>query len=132
MDQAGAEVAVVGVSVYGDALEESAVVLSYGNELLSLFELRQLQDLRFGERSYGKAGALGRSQKRIHDLHILFIKDRAGGINKLTAGSNARGCFLEHRQLQFGQLGRNVLLGQAPGNLGGDGAWCRCPSMGHR
>ena len=41
-DQSGAEVAVVGICVYGDALEKPAVVLTYGNELLGLFKLGEL------------------------------------------------------------------------------------------
>ena len=51
-----------------------------------------------------------RGQEGIYDLRVLFIKYRAGGIDKFTAGSHACGCFLEHHQLQFGQLGRNVIL----------------------
>ena len=38
-DQAGAEVAVVGVGVYGDALEETSVVLAQGNEALGMVVL---------------------------------------------------------------------------------------------
>ena len=101
-----------------------------GYQLLGLIELGELQNLGFGERRHGKAGALGRGQEGIHDLRVLFIKDRAGGIDKLTAGSHARGGFLEHRQLQFGQLNRHILFGQAPRNLGmtthGSGARARC------
>lgn len=118
MDQAGAEVAVVGVGVYGDALEEASSVLAQGDEALGVVVLGELQNLSFGERRHGKAGALGRGQECIHDLRVLFVKNRAGGIDKLTASGHARGCFLEHRQLQAGQLGRNVVLGQTPRNLG--------------
>ncbi len=114
MDQAGAEVAVVGVGVYGDALEESAIVLAYGNELLGLGKLGELQNLGFGERRQAKVCALRRGQEGIHDLRILFIKNRAGGIDELAAGSHTRGRFLEHRQLQAGQLSPNVLLSQTP------------------
>ena len=46
MDQAGAEVAVVGVGVYRHALEEASSVLADGDEFLSLGKLGQLQDLR--------------------------------------------------------------------------------------
>lgn len=87
MDQSGAEVAVVGVGVYGDALEKSAVVLTYGNELLGLIELGELQNLRLGERCDAKVDALGRGQEGIHDLRVLFIKNRAGGIDELSAGA---------------------------------------------
>ena len=99
MDQAGAEVAVVGVGVYGDTLEEASRILAESDEALGMVVLGELQNLSFGERRHGKADALGRGQEGIHDLRVLFIKNRAGGIDKLTAGSNARGCFLEHRQL---------------------------------
>ena len=91
MDQAGAEVAVVGVGVYGNALEEASIVLAYENELLGLIELGELQNLCFGKRRHAKAGTLGRSQEGIHDLSVLLSKNRAGGIDKLTAGSHARG-----------------------------------------
>ena len=60
MDQAGAEVAVVGICVYGDALEKPTVVLAHGDKLLGLGKLGELQNLGFGERRHGKAGALGR------------------------------------------------------------------------
>ena len=109
--------AVVGVGVYRHALEEASSVLADGDEFLSLGKLGQLQDLRLGERRHGKAGTLGRSQEGIHDLSVLLSKNRAGGIDKLTAGSHARGGFLEHRQLQFRKLNRHVLFGQAPRNL---------------
>lgn len=67
MDQAGAEVAVVGVGVYGDALEETSVVLAQGNEALGMVVLGELQDLGFGKWRHGKALALGRGQEGIHD-----------------------------------------------------------------
>ena len=98
-------------------MEEASIVLAYENELLGLIELGELQNLCFGKRRHAKAGTLGRSQEGIHDLSVLLSKNRAGGIDKLTAGSHARGGFLEHRQLQFRKLNRHVLFGQAPRNL---------------
>ena len=91
MDQSGAEVAIVGVGVYGDALEKPAVVLTYGDELLGLFKLGELQNLRLGEGCQAKARALWRSQKRIHNLRVLLIKDRARRIDELAILGNARG-----------------------------------------
>ena len=110
--------AVVGVGVYRHALEEASVVLAYGDELLGLGELGELQNLRLGKRCHAKAGTLGRAQERFHDLRVLLVEDRARCIDELAAGSHARGCFLEHRQLQFGQLNRHILFGQAPRDLG--------------
>ena len=111
-------------------MEEASIVLAYGDELLGLLEVGQLQNLCLGKRRHAKAGTLGRSKERVHNLRVLFIKNRAGGIDKLTAGSHARGGFLEHRQLQFGQLNRHILFGQAPRDLGmtthGSGARARC------
>lgn len=77
--------AVVGVGVYRHALEKSSVVLAYGNELLGLIELGELQNLRLGERCDAKVDALGRGQEGIHNLRVLFIKNRAGGIDELSA-----------------------------------------------
>ena len=78
---------VVGVGVYRHALEEASIVLAYGYELLGLIELGELQDLRLGERCDTKVGPFGRGQKGIHDLRVLFIKNRAGGIDELSAGA---------------------------------------------
>ena len=64
MDQAGAEVAVVGVRINGDTLEEASSVLAQGDEALGMIVLGELQNLGFGERRHGKAGALGRVQER--------------------------------------------------------------------
>ena len=110
--------AVVGVRINGHTLEEASSVLAQGDEVLGVIVLGELQNLGLGERRHGKTGALGRSQEGVHDLRVLFIKNRAGGIDKFTAGSHARGCFLEHRQLQLGQFSRNVVLGQTPRYLG--------------
>ena len=129
MDQTGAEVAVVGIGVYGDALEEASIVLTNGYEFLGLIKLGELQNLCLGKRCHAKAGALWRSEERVHDLRVLLIEDRACRIDELAADSHARGGFLEHRQLQFGQLNRHILFGQSPRNLG---MTTRCPSKAHR
>ena len=118
MDQTGAEVAVVGIGVYGDALEEATIVLAYGNELLGLIELGELQNLCLGKRCHAKAGALWRSEERVHDLRVLLIEDRACRIDELAADSHARSSLFEHRKLQFGQRNRHILFGQAPRDLG--------------
>ena len=102
MDQASAEVAVVGVGVYGDALEEATVVLTDGYQFLGLLEIGELQNLRLGERLQAKVRTLGRRQERIHNLRVLLIKDLARRIDELAAGSHTRSGFLEHRQLQLG------------------------------
>ena len=94
--------AVVGVGVYRHALEEALIVLAYGYEFLGLIELRELQNLRLGERCDAKVGALGRGQEGIHDLRVLFIKNRAGGLDELSAGGHARRSLLKHRQLKLG------------------------------
>lgn len=75
MDQPSAEVAVVGIRVYGHALEEAPIVLAYGYELLGLIELGELQNLCLGERRYSKAGALRRVQESIHHLRVLLVED---------------------------------------------------------
>ena len=62
MDQTGAEVAVVGIGVYGDALEEATIVLAYGNELLGLIELGELQNLCLGKRCHAKAAPSGEAR----------------------------------------------------------------------
>ena len=95
-DEAGAEVTVVGVRVYGNALEEASVVLADRYEILGLDEFGQLQNLRLGERLHSKALALGRSQECIDYLRVFLVKDRAGSVDELTAGSHARSRFFKH------------------------------------
>ena len=107
-----------GADLSWGALEEASSVLTDGYELLGLVEFGKLQDLGFGERRHGKAPALRRGQKGINNLHVFLVKDRAGGVDELAAGSYARSSLFEHRQLQFGQLNRHILFGQAPRNLG--------------
>ena len=103
---------------YGDALEEPTVVLAYGNELLGPWgKLGELQNLSFGERRYGKAGPSG--GQGIHDLRVLFIKHRAGGIDKLTAGSHARARLpLSIVNVSLGSSIVTSFSGQTPRNLG--------------
>ena len=84
MDQAGAEVAVVGVGVYRHALEEASIVLAYGYELLGLIELGELQNLCLGKGCHTKAGTLGRVQESVHNLRVLLVEDRARRIDELA------------------------------------------------
>ncbi len=56
--------------------------------------LGELQDPGFGKWRHGKALALGRGQEGIHDLRVLFVKNRAGGVDELAAGNHARSSFL--------------------------------------
>lgn len=63
MDQSGAEVAVVGICVYGDALEEASSVLAQGDEALGLGELGELQNLASESGATVKPAPSGEARK---------------------------------------------------------------------